>query len=66
MEIIFMKKYLIIAAIVLAIVVGVLAYLNYVPFWASIVSTLAFIAGGVIGWLAKDWSNKHVIKNGQD
>lgn len=61
-----MKKYLIIAAIVLAIVVGVLAYLNYVPFWASIVSTLAFIAGCVIGWLAKDWSNKHVIKNGQD
>ena len=61
-----MKKYLIIAAIVLAIVVGVLAYLNYVPFWASIISTLAFIAGGVIGWLAKDWSNKHVIKNGQD
>lgn len=61
-----MKKYLIIAAIVLAIVVAVLAYLNYVPFWASIVSTLAFIAGGVIGWLAKDWSNKHVIKNGQD
>lgn len=57
-----MKKYLIIAAIILAVVVGVLAYLNYVPFWASIASTLAFISGGVIGWLAKDWSNKHVIK----
>ena len=61
-----MKKYLIIAAIVLAIVVGVLAYLNYVPIWASIVTTFAFIAGGVIGCLAKDWSNKHVNKKGQD
>lgn len=57
-----MKKYLIVAAIILAIVVGMLAYLNYVPFWASIVSTLAFIAGGVIGWLAKGWSDKHVVK----
>lgn len=57
-----MKKYLIVAAIVLAIVVGMLAYLNYVPFWASIVSTLAFITGGVIGWLAKGWSDKHVVK----
>lgn len=57
-----MKKYLIVAAIVWAIVVGVLAYLNYVPFWASIVSTLALIAGGVRGWLAKGWSDKHVVK----
>lgn len=56
-----MKKYLIVAAIVFAIEVGMLAYLNYVPFWASIVSTLV-IAGGVIGWLAKGWSDKHVVK----
>lgn len=57
-----MKKNLIILAIVLAVVVGLLAYYQYVPFWASIVSTGAFIAGGVIGWLAKGWTDKHVTK----
>ncbi|MCI7359354.1 MAG: hypothetical protein MSK40_16860 [Parabacteroides sp.] len=57
-----MKKNLIILAIVLAVVVGLLAYYQYVPFWASFVSTGAFIAGGVIGWLAKGWTDKHVTK----
>ena len=34
--------------------------MQYVPFWASIVSTGAFIAGILLGWNAKEWSDKHV------
>lgn len=34
-----MKKNLIVLAILIAVVVGLLAYYQYVPFWASIVST---------------------------
>lgn len=33
-----MKKNLIVLAILIAVVVGLLAYYQYVPFWASIVS----------------------------
>ena len=39
---------------------GLLAYFQYVPFWASIVSTGAFIAGILLGWHAKGWSDEHV------
>ena len=55
-----MKKKLIILAVVVAVIVGLLAYYQYVPFWASIVSTGAFIAGILLGWNAKEWSDKHV------
>ena len=55
-----MKTKLIIASIVLLVLVGVLAYFNFVPFWASITTALAFIIGIVVGWMAKAWSDKHV------
>ena len=47
-----MKKKLIVLAVVVAVIVGLLAYYQYVPFWASIVSTGAFIAGILLGWNA--------------
>ena len=55
-----MKKKLIVLAVVVAVIVGLLAYYQYVPFWASIVSTGAFIAGILLGWNAKGWSDEHV------
>lgn len=48
-----MKKYLVIAVIALAIIVGLLAFYHFVPFWAVLVSTGAFIAGIVAGWFGK-------------
>ena len=56
-----MKQKVMIAAIVIVAIVGLLAYYQYVPFWASIVSTGAFIVGGVLGWMLKGWSDEHVI-----
>lgn len=56
-----MKRKLIILAIVVVIIVGLLAYYQYVPFWASIFSTGAFIAGMAVGWVAKTWSEKHIV-----
>lgn len=55
-----MKKKLIVLAIMVAVIVGLLAYYQYVPFWASIVSTGAFIAGILLGWHVKGWSDEHV------
>lgn len=55
-----MKQKLIVMAIVIVIIVGLLAYYQYVKFWVSIVSTGAFIFGMFLGWLAKGWSDKHV------
>ena len=52
-----MKKKLIVLAVVVAVIVGLLAYYQYVPFWASIVSTGAFIAGILLGWHAKGRSD---------
>lgn len=56
-----MKQKLIILAIAIVVIVGLLAYYQYVPFWASIVSTGAFIAGIVVGWMGKVWSEKHIV-----
>lgn len=56
----FMKRKMILLAIVVAVIVGLLAYYQYVPFWASIVSTGAFIFGVWLGWLAKGWSDKYI------
>lgn len=60
-----MKSKLILLAIVIVVIVGLLAYYQYVPFWASIVSTGAFLFGVYLGWLAKGWlakgwSDKHL------
>lgn len=55
-----MKKKLIALAIVVVIIVGLLAYYQYVPFWVSVISTGAFIAGIAVGWYAKKWSDEHV------
>ena len=56
-----MKKKMIMMAIVIAVLVGLLAYYQYVPFWESIVSIGAFLFGVYLGWLAKGWSDKQVI-----
>lgn len=56
-----MKKKLIVFVVAVAVVIGLLAYYQYVPFWASIVSTGAFTAGIIFGWMAKCWSDKHVV-----
>lgn len=48
-----MKKKLIVLAIMMAVIVGLLAYYQYVPFWASIVSTGAFIAGILLGCMPR-------------
>lgn len=56
-----MKKKLIVFVVAVAVVIGLLAYYQYVPFWASIVSTGAFVAGIILGWMAKCWSDKHVV-----
>lgn len=55
-----MKKKMIVMAIVIVLIVGLLAYYQYVPFWASIVSTGAFAAGIILGWMAKKWSDEHI------
>lgn len=55
-----MKQNLILLAIVIAVVVGLLAYYQYVPFWATIVSTGAFLFGVLMGWFAKVWYDKHI------
>lgn len=56
----FMKKKMVLLAIILAVIVGLLVYYQYVPLWASIVSTGAFLFGVYLGWLAKGWSDKNI------
>lgn len=56
-----MKEKLAVLAIIVAVIIGLLAYYQYVPFWASIVSTGAFIAGIIVGWLAKKWGDEHIV-----
>ncbi len=55
-----MKKKMILLAIILAVIVGLLVYYQYVPLWVSIVSTGAFLFGVYLGWLVKGWSDKNI------
>ena len=55
-----MKQKLIVTTIVIVIIVGLLAYYQYAPFWVSIVSTGALMFGIFLGWIAKGWYDKHV------
>ena len=55
-----MKKKLIIAAIAIVAIVLVLAYYKYVPFWGSIISTIAFIVGFIGGWYVKGLRDKYI------
>ena len=54
------KKTIIWAAIIVAVVIGVLVYMHYTPVWVSI-SNVIFGAGGIIiGWIAHVLYNKYV------
>ena len=44
-----MKKKLIIAAIVIAIIVGVMLYMHYTPFWVNLTTVVSFGVGVVAG-----------------
>lgn len=46
--------------IVLALViVGILAFASYAPFWVSLTTATAFIAGGVVSWIVHNIYSKH-------
>jgi hypothetical protein len=47
------KQIIIIAAIVLAVIIGCVFYAHYVPVWVLLCTILAFLVGGAIGWYAK-------------
>lgn len=57
-----MKKKLIIAAIVLAIIVGVMLYMHYTPFWVNLTTVVSFGVGAVVGWVAHMVYNKYFRK----
>ena len=57
-----MKKKLIIAAIVIAIIVGVMLYMHYTPFWVNLTTVVSFGVGAVDGWVAHMVYNKYFRK----
>lgn len=57
-----MKKRLIIAAIIIAIIVGVMLYMHYTPFWVNLTTVVSFGVGAVVGWVAHMVYNKYFRK----
>lgn len=57
-----MKKFWFWIFLVLA-VVAILAFANYVPFWVSLTTAAAFIAGGVAGWILHNVYVKYIQGN---
>lgn len=57
-----MKKKLIIAAIIIAIIVGVMLYMHYTPFWVNLTTVVSFGVGAVVGWVAHMVYNKYFRK----
>lgn len=47
-----MKKKLIITAIIVAVIVGVMLYMHYTPFWVNLTTVVSFGIGVVAGWVA--------------
>lgn len=57
-----MKKKLIIAAIVIAIIVGVMLCMHYTPFWVNLTTVVSFGVGAVVGWVAHVIYDKYFRK----
>ncbi len=47
-----MKKRVIVLAIVIAVIVGVMLYMHYTPFWVNITTVVSFAIGAVAGWVS--------------
>ena len=61
-----MKKKLIIAAIVIAIIVGVMLYMHYTPFWVNLTTVVSFGVGVVAGWVARLVYDKYFKEDAQN
>ena len=57
-----MQKKLIFAAIVIAIIVGVMLYMHYTPFWVNLTTVVSFGVGAVVGWMARVVYDKYFRK----
>lgn len=55
------KKYLIIASIVIAIVLISLLCLHYFPFWVNLTNVITLIIGVFIGWGCKFFYDKYIL-----
>ena len=55
------KQIIIIAAIIVAAIIGCVFYAHYVPVWVLLCTIVSFIAGSVAGWFTKVLYDK--IKN---
>lgn len=47
-----MKKKLIVVAIIIAVIMGVMLYMHYTPFWVNLTTVVSFGIGAVAGWVA--------------
>lgn len=47
-----MKQKLIYAAIAVAILIGIMLYVHYVPVWNSVANLISLCVGSIIGWVA--------------
>lgn len=57
-----MKKNLIIAAIIITVIVGVMFYMHYTPFWVNLTTVVSFGVGAVVGWAARMVYDKYFRK----
>ena len=55
-----MKKKIILIATVVAVIVALCFSAYYMPVWASIITTVVLILGGVIGWFVKVFYDKYI------
>lgn len=58
-----MKKKTLFWAAIALIAIGLLAFANYVPFWVSLSTAVAFIAGGAAGWFLHGAYDKYFRGN---
>ena len=61
-----MKKKLIITAIIVAVIVGVMLYMHYTPFWVNLTTVVSFGVGAVVGWVAHMVYDKYFKGDVQD
>ena len=54
------KKTIIWVAIIVAVVIGVLVYMHYIPVWVSISNVVSLAIGVVVGWIAHVLYNKYI------
>jgi uncharacterized membrane protein len=60
------KETWIIIGVVIAVIIGILLMIKYLPLYVTIIGLVAFGVGGIGGWYSRVMYDKYIINKGKN